>query len=56
MHYGWKKISFYLIVQSYGIELCYLTAPYDSQDKKKVNELIEEQHGDPMTDHMQMSP
>lgn len=24
--YGWKKISFYLIVQTYGIELCYLTA------------------------------
>jgi hypothetical protein len=26
--YGWKKISFYLIVQTYGIELCYLTSNY----------------------------
>jgi hypothetical protein len=25
--YGWKKISFYLIVQTYGVALCYLTSP-----------------------------
>jgi hypothetical protein len=25
--YGWKKISFYLIVQVYGVSLCFLTAP-----------------------------
>jgi hypothetical protein len=25
--YGWKKISFYLIVQTYGAALCFLTAP-----------------------------
>jgi hypothetical protein len=25
--YGWKKISFYLIVQTYGTALCFLTAP-----------------------------
>lgn len=25
--YGWKKIIFYLIVQTYGVELCYLTSP-----------------------------
>ena len=25
--YGWKKISMYLIIQFYGIKLCYLTAP-----------------------------
>ena len=25
--YGWKKISFYLIVQTYGVSLCFLTAP-----------------------------
>lgn len=32
--YGWKKISFYLIVQTYGIELCYLTSPIQvNQDK-----------------------
>jgi hypothetical protein len=27
VNYGWKKISFFLIVQTYGIELCYLTSP-----------------------------
>jgi len=26
--YGWKKISFYLIIMAYGISLCYLTRPY----------------------------
>lgn len=29
--YGWKKISFYLIVQTYGVALCYLTAPPPKQ-------------------------
>jgi hypothetical protein len=28
VNYGWKKISFYFIVQIYGCELCYLTSPY----------------------------
>lgn len=27
VNYGWKKISFYLIIQAYGVELCYLTSP-----------------------------
>lgn len=31
VEYGWKKISFYLIVQAYGISLCYLTTPKDYQ-------------------------
>lgn len=26
--YGWKKISFYLIIMAYGVSLCYLTRPY----------------------------
>jgi hypothetical protein len=25
--FGWKKIVFFLIVQAYGVSLCYLTAP-----------------------------
>jgi hypothetical protein len=25
--FGWKKIVFFLIVQSYGVSLCYLTTP-----------------------------
>jgi len=27
VQYGWRKISMYLIIQFYGIKLCYLTAP-----------------------------
>ena len=37
VHYGWKKISFYIIVQVYGIELCYLTnssTPLNSEKLK----------------------
>lgn len=34
--YGWKKISFYLIVQTYGIELCYLTTSYEKQNTDPV--------------------
>jgi hypothetical protein len=33
--YGWKKISFYLIVQSYGVALCYLTTPKTFNDLSK---------------------
>lgn len=32
VEYGWKKISFYLIVQAYGISLCYLTTPKNYQE------------------------
>lgn len=32
VEYGWKKISFYLIVQAYGISLCYLTTPKQQQE------------------------
>ena len=34
--YGWKKISFYLIVQTYGIELCYLTSNYQQPPSSRV--------------------
>jgi len=37
VNYGWKKISFYLIVQTYGIELCYLTSNYEQNKKGSEN-------------------
>lgn len=36
--YGWKKIIFYLIVQTYGVELCYLTCPAAESDKGRLQE------------------
>lgn len=34
--YGWKKISIYLIVQTYGVSLCYLTAPRQQAPRSAV--------------------
>jgi len=30
--YGWKKLTTYLIVQIYGCQLCFLTAPYINKE------------------------
>lgn len=56
VRYGWKKISFYLIVQAYGIELCYLTSSIATSDKVKPEELVEERQVVPDTDNVQIPP
>jgi hypothetical protein len=38
--YGWKKIIFYLIIQTYGVELCYLTSPAPQIANDNPRELI----------------
>jgi hypothetical protein len=40
--YGWKKISFYLIILAYGLNLCYLTTPHKQPKEKEDNDVKEE--------------
>lgn len=38
VEYGWKKISFYLIVQAFGVSLCYLATPHIDPPLPVINE------------------